>query len=88
MIRKLAAVGLAIYFGNKLLGRSAATAGRTATSGPGHAPTDLENGRLGVGERADEHFRPDPHGHIPPEDLEGLRPVTIKPGLTPAGYTS
>lgn len=92
MIRKLALLGLAVFAGKKLLARSAAAAS-APVSGVGHSPTDLERNAIRDDSRdgnlrADPHFRPDPHGHIPEEDLEGLRPVTFKPAASPAGYHS
>ena len=50
----------------------------TDESSPGHAPTDLGgDSHPDGGERADDHFRPDPHAEVSPEDKESLRPVTI-----------
>lgn len=82
MIRKLALLGIAAFAGKKLLDHKA---GASA----GHAPTDLgADLQRDNHARADPHFRPDPHGHVPPEDLEGLRPVTFKPADQPVGYAS
>lgn len=84
MIRKLALLGLAAYAGRKLLARSAAKVDHI-----GYTPRDLHRDPAqDRNQRADPHFRPDPHGHVPEEDLEGLRPVTFKPTAVPAGYTS
>lgn len=82
MIRKLALLGLAAYAGKKLLDRN-------AQPSVGHPLNDLSREMLRDNTtRADPHFRPDPHGHVPPEDLEGLRPVTFKPAERPMGYVS
>ncbi|MFC0203966.1 hypothetical protein [Novosphingobium soli] len=79
MIRKLVLLGLATFVGKKLLARSA-----SPSANVGHAPTDLAGDAPRDGStRADPHFRPDPHGHVPEEDLEGLRPVTFKPAAYP-----
>lgn len=86
MIRKLALLGLATYAGKKILARSSSA--RNAVS-VGHAPTDLDRGPFrNHSDRADPHFRPNPHGPVPPEDLEGLRPVTVEPARQPFGVAS
>lgn len=87
MLKKLALVGLAVFAGKRWLERSGGSTGGPAPVG--HAAHDLDRDMRGNGStRADPHFRPDPHGSVPEEDLEGLRPVTFKPAAVPAGYRS
>lgn len=86
MIRKLALLGLATYAGKKILARSSPSGKEVSV---GHAPIDLDRAPLrNHAGRADPHFRPDPHGPVPPEDLEGLRPVTVEPSRQPFGVAS
>lgn len=66
--------------------RATLTDNSAASPSIGHAPTDLSGETHPDGsQRADDHFRPDPHASIPPEDLEGLRPVTVPPARQPVG---
>lgn len=68
------------------LSETGTTASQPDTTSIGHAPTDLGGDTHPDGsERADDHFRPDSHATIPPEDREGLRPVTFEPARQPAG---
>lgn len=84
MIRKLVLLGLAAFAGRKLLARNAAKGDKV-----GYTPRDLvRDPARDRNRRADPHFRPDPHGQVPEEDMEGLRPVTFKLAAVPAGYTS
>ncbi|GAY22521.1 hypothetical protein SFOMI_3078 [Sphingobium fuliginis] len=50
----------------------------------GHRPVDLEGPEHPDGsQRADEHYRPDIHATVAPEDKESLRPVTLKSARGP-----
>lgn len=58
-----------------------------AVGEPGHRAFDLGISPVHPdgSARADEHFRPDIHGTVYPEDKEGLRSVTMKSARGPAG---
>ncbi len=98
MLRTLAFLGIAAVAGRALLkqGRFAddlpvgkepvrhVRGAGASTGGPGHVPTDLAGDDHPDGSaRADDHFRPDPHASVAPEDRESLRPVTMKSATGP-----
>jgi hypothetical protein len=67
-------------------GAAAALEAAHRTTTVGHVTTDLSGDTHPDGsQRADDHFRPDLHASVPPEDIEGLRPVTVKPAKQPLG---
>lgn len=72
--------------GTTKLFRSALEPKKGAAADMGHRPDDLEGDQHPDGStRANEHFRPDIHGTVDPEDRESLRPVTMKSARGPAG---
>lgn len=90
MLRKLALIGIVAAVGRSLLKGSATSRGTSALpapGGPGHLTRDLSATSHPDGQtRAEDHFRPDPHAAVSPEDRESLRPATVAFSGTPAGY--
>ena len=73
MLRTLARLVIAAFIGGMLSKRSL-----TAAGGSGHVPLDLYTDAHPDGStRAEEHYRPDPHAEVEPEDRESFRPVTV-----------
>lgn len=67
-------------------GHLPSAADNPAAGQSGHVPTDLSgDDRPGADRPVDEHYRPDPHAAVAPEDRESLRPVTMPAPKPPPG---